>query len=185
VNSVEAKRLLAVVGLGGCCASCDEGKPCDSEAGVGAVGDTLEAGDYHIVGTSVQFRDSPSGAGGIKGTFQNGEGIYLFGDIISDPSYMIGAGGAIVLNDGNHPGVDFARAGTQTFGPGWVAVRFTAPGSGMAKVEPKVVVEPKPVVVVVPQPKPVEKSIMPWVLGGSVIVLGIGAVALLMRARTT
>lgn len=154
--------------------------------GLNAAND-IEAGDYHIAGTQVQLRDAPSGAGGVKGVFQDGENIYLFGDIVSDPAYMIGAANSVVLNDGNHPGIDFARAGSQNFGPGWVAVRFTAPGAGSQKATPTPtpVVEPKPLE---PKPAPVvvassTTTYAPWIVGTALVALGVGAAYLLIKHR--
>lgn len=89
-------------------------------------------GDYHVNGTGVTLRAGPKYTSKAIATLQNGEGIYVFGDVDTDPEYVIfqddTVGKAIDPGDG----IDYVRVGTQTHGPGWVAMPYIEPGAGKA-----------------------------------------------------
>lgn len=145
---------------------------------LGALGDNVEAGDYHIVGTGVVLRKAPSGDSEVLGTFQNGENVYLFGAVAVDDQHIISSTGAISPNDGNSPGIEYARAGSQLFGPGFVALRFVAPGKGTS-VKP---VETQPVDTT-PKPAPAvavsaATTYAPMILAGSLLALGVAGIYL-------
>jgi hypothetical protein len=159
---------------------------------LGAVGDDVEAGDYHVVGAGVVLRKAPVGDSEILGTLQNGENIYLFGAVAVDDQHMISSTGAISPNDGSTPGIEYARAGSQLFGPGFVALRFVAPGKGAGVAKPgETVVVEKPVVVAPPTVAPAATSTStaakyaPVIAAGSLLALGVAGAYLYFRSHPT
>jgi len=130
-------------------------------------------GDYHVNGNAVVLRALPSYESKEIASLQNGEGIHLFGEVQSDPKYVIENDDTVVLNDGSWAGIDYAHVGTETHGAGWIAMPYIEPGAG-AQVK-----KPQPA----PQPTPssptTATNYVPWLLGGSLIVLGGGAIYLL------
>lgn len=152
--------------------------------GFGTDGDSVESGDYHIVGTNVILRKGPSSTSENVGTLKNGEGVYAFGDVEMDLEHMVGPGGGAIDNDGTSPGIEYVHIGTQTLGPGWVAINFMTPGEGMA-VTPGPAPQPMPAPTPAPTPTPTPtttKDKMTTVLvGGLIGVAVLGGIVLLVK----
>lgn len=148
------------------------------------VGDseTLTPGDYHISGTQVQLRTLPSAKSAVKGVLVNGEGVYVFGDLETDPEFMLGPNNEAVPNDGSDPGLIYARVGTQTHGAGWVAAYFLATGAG-SQTQPVPIPVPVPVPVPTPTPATPPKSyLVPVLVGGAIGATVLLGGALIYRA---
>lgn len=154
----------------------------DVRTGFGA--DEIETGNYHIVGTDVILRQGPSSTTPNIGTLNNGENVYAFGDTELDTEHMVGPNGIAVTNDGSSPGIQYVRVGTQTHGPGWVAINFMAPGAGGAHQAPKP--EPSPT----PAPTPTtpatsastkKDKVTTFLIGGLIGVAVLGGVVLLVK----
>jgi hypothetical protein len=147
------------------------------------VGDSIEQGDYHVVGTNVILRAGPSSTTNNIGTMNNGEGVYAFGDVEVDAEHMIGPGGVAVPNDGSSPGIEYVHVGTQTHGAGWIAMHFIAPGAGGAA-------QPKPTPTPAPTPSPTpappvamakKDKVATFLIGGLIGVAVLGGVVLLVK----
>jgi hypothetical protein len=139
-------------------------------------------GDYHVNGNAVVLRALPSYESKEIATLQNGEGIHVFGEVQSDPKYVIENDDTVVLNDGSWAGIDYAHVGTQTHGAGWIAMPYIEPGAGAQVKEPQPTPQPQPRT---PTPAASSTNYLPWVLGGSLIVLGGGAIYLLAKKPAT
>lgn len=149
--------------------------------GVGDV-DSLTPGDYHISGTQVQLRTLPSASSAVKGVLVNGEGVYVFGELDTDPNFMLGPNNEAVPNDGTDPGIIYARVGTQTHGAGWVAAYFLASGAG-SQTQPVPQPQPGPVVPTpTPAPAPKKSYLVPVLVGGSIGAAVLLGGALVYRA---
>lgn len=138
-----------------------------NKSGVGDI--ELTPGAYHISGTQVQVRVSPSAKAAVKGVLLNGEGVYVFGETETDPEFMLGPNNEAVPNDGTDPGIIYARVGTQNHGAGWVAAYFLASGPG-TQVTPEPAPQPKPVVEPPPETTPPAKksALVPVLVGGAI-----------------
>lgn len=148
--------------------------------------DGIDSGDYHIVGTQVILRKAPSATSENIGVMQNGEGIFAFGDVAIDDAHMVGPNGLAIDNDGTSPGIEYVHVGTQTHGPGWIAINFMTAGAGGA-------VAPSPTPAPTPTPTPSSPSSPPaaamtskdkmttFLIGGLIGVAVLGGVVLLVK----
>lgn len=133
-------------------------------------------GDYHIVGSGVILRSRPDYTSPPIATLQNGEGVYVFGNVETDPAYKIDANDNVVPNPGDWAGIDYVQVGTQSHGAGWVAMPYIQPGAGQS-------VQPKPTPSPSPSSKPAASSEMGLttkVLLGTAIAVTIGGGSLLL-----
>lgn len=134
-------------------------------------------GDYHVVGNGAVLRASPNYTSKTIATLQNGEGIHVFGDVETDPEYMIHPDDSVTVNDGSRAGIDYVRIGTQTHGAGWVAMPYIEPGAAPA---PKPQEQPKPVPTPAATPG---MSALAKLLLGTVVGVGIvGGTLLVVKA---
>jgi len=153
--------------------------------GLGAA-EPIPTGDYHIVGTDVILRQSASASSANIGTLINGEGVYAFGDSEFDTDHMVGPGGVAIDNDGTSPGIEYVRVGTQTHGPGWVAINFLTPGAGVPHNGPPVPT-PKPAPTPEPTPTPPTTAmaktdkVTTFLVGGLIGVAVLGGIVLLVK----
>lgn len=190
MNSGDAKRILSVIGFGdACCSACAEGKPCGETTGLSEEGYAtsreevgMTPGDYHIVGSGVTLRALPDASSASLATLQNGETVYVFGEIQTDPAHIVGPNNIAIPNPDpeQYAGIDYVRVGTQTHGAGWVSNEFIQPGSsGVVAVKPR----PEPKLDYVPTnlPKPAAASWVPWVFASAVVVVLAGGAIYLAR----
>lgn len=145
-------------------------------------GEDVEAGEHHVVGSGVILRKAPSAMAENIGTMKNGESVYAFGDTMLDDDHMIGQGGAAVPNDGTSPGIEYVRVGTQTHGPGWIAINFLTPGTAVDVPKPKPQPQPQPTTPSSSKPAPTTKDKVTTVLiGGLIGVAVLGGIVLLVK----
>jgi hypothetical protein len=143
--------------------------------------DSIEQGDYHIVGTNVILRKGPDASSESLGLLQNGENVFAFGDVMIDDEHMVGPNGEAELNDGSSPGIEYVHVGSQKYGAGWVAINFMDAGAGAA-------VAPTPTPTPQPEPKPTTPTAMTkkdkvttFLVGGLIGVAVLGGIVLLVK----
>jgi len=128
-------------------------------------------GNYHIKGTGVILRAKPEYESTAIATLQNGENVYVFGDVETDPKWMVKQDETVAPNnDPNFAGIDYVRVGTQTHGAGWVAQLYVEPGAGTQIKQPQPQPSPSPT----PMTPPQGMSTTSKVLLGTAIAATIG-----------
>jgi hypothetical protein len=130
-------------------------------------------GDYHVNGNGVVLRATPNYTAKAIATLQNGENVYVFGDVETDPEYMVLKDNTVVKNNGSVVGIDYMRVGTQTHGAGWVGMLYIDPGAGTKFGAPT--------------PAPVTKSegmglVSKILLGGAIVATVAGGAFLIGKA---
>lgn len=136
-------------------------------------------GDYHVNGNGVILRASPEYTSNAIATLQNGEGVHVFGEVETDPAWKILQNDTVVKNDGERAGIDYVHVGTQTHGAGWIAMPYLEPGAG-TQIQ-KQTQQPSPTPAEAPTTG--ATNVWPWVLGGSLLVLGGGAIYLVAKHK--
>jgi hypothetical protein len=89
-------------------------------------------GDYHIVGKDVVLRAAPRYQSAAIATLANGEGVYVYGDVETDPNWVLMLDNSVKPNapTSDVAGLDYIKVATQSHGVGWVAMLLVEPGAG-------------------------------------------------------